>query len=125
MEFGAGRDTLFFVETDALNRPYKVKKLSLSSMETSTVFVDSDPTHYVDIGITKDGSYLVINSSTKEDSEVWVMDRTGAAAPSKLLPRRPGVRAHIDHLRDFFIMITNFGVKSKNYKLATLKDSNL
>ncbi len=55
MEFGAGRDTVFFVETDALNRPYKVKKLSLSSMETSTVFVDSDPTHYVDIGITKDG----------------------------------------------------------------------
>jgi len=53
------------------------------------------------------------------------MDRTGAAAPSKLIPRRPGVRAHIDHLRDFFIMITNFGVKSKNYKLATLMDSNL
>jgi hypothetical protein len=30
------------------------------------------------------------------------------------------VRAHIDHLRDFFVMITNHGVKTKNYKLTTL-----
>jgi protease II len=29
----------------------------------------------VDIGLTKDGRYLVVNSNTKEDSEVWVMDR--------------------------------------------------
>lgn len=125
LEFGAGRDTMFFVETDSLNRPYKVKKLDLRTMETTTVFVDSDQTHYVDIGVTKDGKYILINSNTKEDSEVWVMDRAGQAAPSKLIPRRQGVRAHIDHLRDFFIMITNHGVKSKNYKLATLNDSDL
>lgn len=97
-------------------------------MEDTTVFVDHDQTHYVDIGITKDGRYLVINSNTKEDSEVWVLDRdgangTGEAAPTKLIPRRQNVRAHIDHLRDFFIMITNHGVKSKNYKLATLGDA--
>lgn len=126
MEFGRGRDTLFFVETDAMNRPYKVKKLNLQTMEDSTVFIDNDQTHYVDIGITKDGRYLVINSNTKEDSEVWVLDRDSQlaeAAPTKLIPRRTNVRAHIDHLRDFFVMITNHGVKSKNYKLATLTDS--
>lgn len=39
------------------------------------MFVDTDQTHYVDIGVTKDGRYLVINSNTKEDSEVWVVDR--------------------------------------------------
>lgn len=87
------------------------------------MFVDPDPTHYVDIGITKDGRFLIINSSTKEDSEVWVVDRDQPQViPTKLIPRRPNVRAHIDHLRDFFIMITNYGVKSKNYKLATLSD---
>lgn len=46
-------------------------------------------------------------------------------APKLLIKRHPNIKAHIDHLRDFFIMITNYGVKSKNYKLQTLKDSEL
>lgn len=28
MEFGAGNDTIFYVETDIMNRPYKVKRLN-------------------------------------------------------------------------------------------------
>jgi protease II len=73
--------------------------------------------------VTKDGRYLMISSNTKEDSEVWVLDRDSHdIVPTKLVPRRPNVRAHIDHLRDFFVMITNYGVKTKNYKLATLSD---
>jgi len=54
------------------------------------VFVDTDQTHYVDIGVTKDGRYLVINSNTKEDSEVWVVDRDQpeVVLPTKLIPRR-------------------------------------
>ncbi len=89
------------------------------------MFVDTDQTHYVDIGVTKDGRYLVINSNTKEDSEVWVADRDQpeVVLPTKLIPRRQNVRAHIDHLRDFFVMITNHGVKTKNYKLTTLQDT--
>ena len=123
IEFGRGSDTIYYVETDAMNRPYKVKKMNIKTMEENSVFVDTDPTHYVDIGITKDGKFLIINSNTKEDSEVWVVDRDQPqVTPTKLIPRRQNVRAHIDHLRDFFVMITNFGVKTKNYKLATLSD---
>ena len=87
--------------------------------------MDPDQTHYVDIGVTKDGRYLVINSNTKEDSEVWVVDRDQpeVVLPTKLIQRRQNVRAHIDHLRDFFVMITNHGVKTKNYKLTTLQDT--
>lgn len=72
-----------------MNRPYKVKKMNIKTLEESSVFVDVDPTHYVDIGITKDGKYLIINSNTKEDSEVWVVDRDQPqVAPTKLIPRR-------------------------------------
>jgi len=107
-----------------MNRSYKVKKLNIETMKESTIFVDPDQTHYVDIGVTKDGKYLIINSNTKEDSEVWVLDRDQpeVTLPTKLIPRRQNVRAHIDHLRDFFVMITNHGVKTKNYKIATLGD---
>ena len=125
IEFAKGRDVIFVVETDEMNRPFKVKKVNIQTHQESTVFMDHDPTHYIDISVTKDRKYLVINSSTKEDSEVWVLDRGEDVppVPKKIIPRRTDVRAHIDHLRDFFIMITNFGVRSKNYKLATLADS--
>lgn len=128
IEFGKGRDTIYYVETNELNRPYCVKKLNIVTQQESTIFVDHEPTHYLDIGKSKDGKYLLINSNTKEDSEVWVLERdegNSVVAPTLLIPRRPNIRAHVDHLRDFFIMITNHGVKSKNYKLATLKDSEL
>lgn len=90
IEFGRGHDTIFYVETDQMNRPYKVKKLNIVTNQESTVFVDPDQTHYVDIGVTKDGRYLVINSNTKEDSEVWVVnrDQPDVIIPTKLIPRR-------------------------------------
>lgn len=58
-----------------MNRPYKVKRLNIATMKEATVFVDHDPTHYLDISITKDRKYLLINSNTKEDSEIWLIDR--------------------------------------------------
>jgi len=49
MEFGSGYDTLFYVETNEMNRPYKVKLLNMKTMKENTIFVDPDPTHYLDI----------------------------------------------------------------------------
>jgi oligopeptidase B len=125
LEFGSGKDTIFYTEVDETNRPFAVKMMNYKTMKETTVFTDNDPTHYIDIGSTKDGKYIVISSNTKEDSEVWVINReitNESITPTKIITRKEGIKAHIDHLRDFFIMITNYGVKSKNYKLTTLKD---
>lgn len=43
----------------------------------------------------------------------------------KLFPRHKDVRAHIDHVRDFFVMITNYGVESKDFKIQKLDDKIL
>jgi len=76
--------------------------------------------------VTKDKEYLVINNSTKEDSEIWVLDRSGQdKKPLKIFSRKAGIRYYIDHLRDFFMVITNNNVRSKNFKLYTLNDSML
>lgn len=50
IEFGKGHDTVFYVETDEMNRPFKVRKLTLSTMKDTIIYVDQDPTHYVEIG---------------------------------------------------------------------------
>lgn len=33
IEFGAGRDIIYYVETDEMNRPYKVKTLNIKNMK--------------------------------------------------------------------------------------------
>jgi oligopeptidase B len=81
---------VFYSETDSQNRPYKVMKLDVDSGESECIFVDDDPTHYIDIGTTKDKRYIVIASNTKEDSEIWVIERSKESQqplPRKLLQR--------------------------------------
>ena len=133
IEFGGGENPkiAYYTESDPeYNRPCKVKRLCLETMQSTSIFVDDDPTHYVDIGVTKDKKYLIISSNTKEDSEIWVLPREGseetalgedAFTPTKIVQREKDVRVHIDHLRDFFVTITTD--ENKNYKLATLPDS--
>ena len=77
VEFGGGENPtcLYFTEADEYNRPCKLKRLNLQTLEQTTIFMDEDPTHYIDIGVTKDQKFLVISSNTKEDSEIWVMPR--------------------------------------------------
>ena len=99
-----GDDMVYYVEMNEHNRPFKVKRKSAGNGEEQSVFIDDDPTHYIDIHVSKDGNFLFINSGTKEDSEIWVIQDF---EPKLLIPRIKDVRVHIEHLRDFFLIITN------------------
>ena len=57
MEFGAGDNPRYLYYTEATkeeNRPYRVVKVDLKTAQKTTIFEDRDPTHYVDLGVTKD-----------------------------------------------------------------------
>ena len=117
-----GEEIVYFVEMNEHNRPYKVRSKSIDSGKERTIFMDDDPTHYIDIAVSKDKKFLIINSGTKEDSEIWVIkDAEGGEedhfAPKLLIPRKKDVRVHIEHLRDFFLIISNNEATSKNFKL--------
>ena len=78
--------------------------------------------------MSKDKQFIFINSGTKEDSEIWIIDnREGCTdiQPKLLIKRQSEVRVHVEHVRDFFIRITNNDEHTKNFKLQTLKDSQL
>ena len=120
LEFAGDGKHLFYVEMDDHNRPFTVKRLHIESGESQSLFIDDDPTHYVDITLSKDKEFLFINSGTKEDSEVWVVENkadTVDVTPKLLIKRADGVRVHVQHVRDFFLRITNNDTKSKNFKL--------
>ena len=133
MEFGAGDDPRYLYYTEANksdNRPYRVMRVDLKTANKSVVFEDKDPTHYVDMGVTKDKKFLIISSNTKEDSEVLVLRRDLESEkldlkPTILLERQPEVRAHIDHIRDFFVMIGNASAEDHSFKVASMSDTEL
>ena len=105
---------------DSQNRPYCVKKLNIDSGEKQTLFVDDDPTHFVDIRLSKDKEFIFIDNGTKENCEVWAIDnREGSKdlTPRLFIKRQKDVRVHVEHVRDFFIKISNNDPKSKNFKL--------
>lgn len=121
---------MYYVELDDNNRPYRVmRKVLMGPSEASDtiIFVDDDPTHYIDIAVSKDRKCLFINSGTKEDSEVWVIPfvndkhesefQPGMLTPKLLLSRTPDVRVHIEHIRNFFLIISNNDKRNKNYRL--------
>ena len=76
-----GEEIVYFVEMNEHNRPYKIKSKSVGSGKERTIFMDDDPTHYIDIAVSKDKKYLIINSGTKEDSEIWVIKNVDSNEP--------------------------------------------
>lgn len=121
-------NNLLLVESDEFNRPYKVKHLDLQTMEETVLFQDDDTTHYIDLNLSKDKKFIFIKSSTKEDSEVWVVSNQESRKtlqPELLIKRKTDVRIHIDHIRDFFLIISNNILNSKNFRLQTLDDKHI
>jgi protease II len=82
LEFSQDSSCVFFIENDKQNRPYKMKMIDLNKKnEVVEVFEDTDPTHYIDFNSTKDKTHFLINSNTKEDSEVFIMKREPGETP--------------------------------------------
>jgi len=133
MEFGAGKDPRFLYYTESNkedNRPWRVMRVDLKTAAKTMIYEDTDPTHYIDMGVTKDKKYIVISSNTKEDSEILVLERGEEVErenqkPKVVIPRCSEVRAHIDHVRDFFVTITNVSTENLSLKVATMNDSEL
>lgn len=102
--------------------------MDVESGKTTTIFTDDDPTHYIDLGVTKDKKFLVIAINTKEDSEIWILPRqvdptAEVVTPFKLISRMPEIKAHIDHVRDFFVTITTD--EAFNNRIAAIKDEKI
>jgi len=89
MEFGAGQTPRYLYYTEATtpeNRPYRVMRIDLKTSVKTVVYEDKNPTHYVDLGVTKDKKFFVISSNTKEDSEILVLRRDEESEKQGLSP---------------------------------------
>ncbi|RHY81972.1 hypothetical protein DYB35_008331, partial [Aphanomyces astaci] len=102
--------SLYYTVPDAMHRPSRVfrHRPTGAFADDVLVFEERDPSVYVDVVLTKDNQYVLINANSKRSSEVHTLDATDAAAvPLLLRPRDPNVLYFADHATDAFYIVTN------------------
>ena len=59
---------------------------------------EADPSWFVDLGSTKDGAFVTINSNDRVSSEVRLLDaRDPNASPVLIEPRKLGIQYFVEH----------------------------
>jgi oligopeptidase B len=91
---------LFYTTTDAAWRPFRVWRHLVGTPVADDVIVleESDERYWVGLGGTRSERYLVLTTSSKLTSEVWLLDASEPLVPPRVvLPRRQGVEYSVEH----------------------------
>jgi oligopeptidase B len=112
---------LFYVTVDDTWRPYRVWRhiVGTPTADDVVVFEESDEKFWLGVGTSRDDKWLMIHTSSKLTSEVWLLH---AAAPSAdfsvVAPRRHGVEYEVEVAGDRLLILHN-GDGAENFELAS------
>jgi oligopeptidase B len=133
--WGADDTALFYLKMDEEHRPHKIFMhiVGTDQAEDVCLYTEEDQMFWMQAGKTADDKFLVINTESKETSEVYVINLQGVkgaeghrrAVENKVCikPREFGVRYDVEHHEGKFCIITNAD-GAKNNKLAFCPVSN-
>lgn len=96
----AGDDYLFYHRVDEAWRPDSVwrHKVGTNPSDDVRVFHEPDERFWVGSGSTRSEKYLIIETSSKDTSELWFLDMADPTGEFQCqLPREEGVEYGIDH----------------------------
>ena len=102
-------------------RPYRVWRhiVGTPTADDVVVFEESDEKFWLGVGTSRDEKWLIIDTSSKLTSEVWLLD---AATPtgefSVVAPRRHGVEYDVEVAGDRLLILHN-GDGAENFELAS------
>ncbi|OQS01381.1 serine protease family S09A [Achlya hypogyna] len=116
--------SLYYTVPDAYYRPHQVYRHTLGARATpdALVFVEHDPSVYLDVVLTKDQKFVLINGNSKQSSEVHALDASDPTAlPVLLRSRTAHTHYFADHAGDAFYIVTNAN-NAVNYKIMRLDD---
>ena len=106
---------IYYTIPDASGRPYQLwlKSLGEHNVEDQLIYSELDDIFYVDMCLTKDKRYLVVNSCSRTSSEVFVIDMNeGNMTQLKSLgSREENVEYYVEHNGDCFYILSNTGDK--------------
>jgi oligopeptidase B len=91
---------LFYVTVDDAWRPWRVWRhlVGTPHTEDTVIFEEADEKFWVGVGLTRSQRFLMIASSSKVTSEVWLLDAADPQGePRVVTPRRPGLEYEVEH----------------------------
>lgn len=107
-EWASDAKSFYYTVPDDQNRPHIVKKhvLGTSHEKDEVIHSENDGAFYVELTITKDKKYMLINSNSKTTSEIYAIDRV---TNTKLhtVSKQANVRYYLEHNRGNFYIVTN------------------
>ena len=98
--WSATGSALFYVTVDEAWRPYRVWRHVIGTPAASdvVVFEEADERFWVGVGLTRSERFLVIRTSSKLTSEVWLLDAADPGGEFTVVaPRRQGVEYQVEH----------------------------
>jgi oligopeptidase B len=124
--WAADNQTLFYtVEDEETKRQYQLYRHRADGADTKDVLVyeDADERFNVGMGRTRDGAYLLLESSSHTTSEQWFLPAdTPVGSFHCIEPRRDNIEYYADHREGmFYIRVNDTG---RNFRLVTTLVAN-
>lgn len=114
----------FYSKRDNKSRVTEVyyHELGRNQFEDIIIYKKKDEGFSIDIMVTSDNKYLIINPSNNTENEIRILNIENdlVLSPSLLLNREKGLSYYIDHGHDTFYLKIND--KGKNFRLVKLKE---
>ncbi|RIA82902.1 prolyl oligopeptidase [Glomus cerebriforme] len=122
--WGSNSKIIYYTISDEQLRPYKVYAHYIGSLSKYDILIyeEKDKSSFVDITVTKDKSFITVNSNGFSTSEIRVFDAYhdfSKEFPELRLiePRSPGLEYYVDHHNGFLYILTNAD-NTRNFKLV-------
>ncbi|PKC69094.1 hypothetical protein RhiirA1_377751 [Rhizophagus irregularis] len=122
--WGSNSKIIYYTITDEQLRPYKVyaHHIGSSPQDDILIYEEKEKSSFVDITVTKDKSFITLNSNGFSTSEVRLFDAyhdfsKGFPELKLIEPRSIGLEYYVDHHDEFLYILTNAD-NARNFKLV-------
>jgi oligopeptidase B len=99
--WSADGTTVLYTVHDELYRPYRVMRHTLGTpVETDSLILEElDERYSLGIRACRSGELILIDATSRETSEVWLVDASAVDAPAQVVePRRDGIEYDVEHV---------------------------
>jgi oligopeptidase B len=121
--WAADGSQLFYMMPDEQMRPYQLWRHTVGTKQSddTCVYEEVDERFYLGVDLCRSAQWIVVESSSKQTSQVWVVPADDPTAePVCVRDRVEGVEYSVDHWGDRFIVLTNLDAEDFRVMTAPL-----
>ncbi len=118
--WGNDSRTVFYGALDSTWRTCRIMRHALGTPQAAdaVVFEEDDPTFWPYVFKSRDDGYVLIETSSTESCETWILDADDPGGAFRVVePRTPGLEYSVETLGDTLYILTNLA--AQNFRVMT------